>query len=211
MLNLTIAMLRLLLILSFLFQDAPLAVTRPLPGETLRGLVEIQGRMDVPNFVSAEIAFTFDADASNPAANWFLIQTFPQPILDSELAAWDTTALTDGDYALRLRVNLPDGAVQDVLVTGLKVRNEVAIPTDTPIPTPTIMPDFNFQPLNETPEARMEPTATLVISRPTSTPLPPNPASLSTASILRMFWISALAAVVVFAFFALVLRIRRNN
>ena len=171
-------------------------------------MIEIQGSMDIPNFESGELAFTFDAGASDPAANWFLIQTFPQPILNSSLAAWDTTTLTDGDYTLRLRVTLQDDSIQEVFVTGLKVRNDIAIPTDTAAPN---LADFNFQFSGGTPDIRLQPTATLVSVRPTSTPLPPNPATVNTTSIVKIFWQSALVAVVVFAFFALVLRLRKNN
>jgi len=208
MLNLPIAMFGLFLFFSAFFQNSPLAINSPQPGEVVQGVVEIQGTMDLPNFGSAELAFTFDASASDPAANWFIVQTFPQPILNSSLAAWDTTALTDGDYALRLRVTLQDGSIQETLVAGLKVRNDIAIPTDTAAPT---LADFNFQFSGGTPDIRVQPTATLVSVRPTSTPLPPNPATLNTTSIVRIFWQSALVAVAVFAFFALILRVRKNN
>jgi len=207
MLKLSIVMLKLFLILAFLFQNQPIEISYPKPGASLRGLVEIQGQMDVPGFASAELAFTFDADASDPAASWFPIQTFPQPIQNPILAAWDTTALTDGDYAIRMRVTLQDGTFQDVVVTGLKVRNDEVIPTVTVPPT---LADFNFQPLNETSQAPSAQTATPVMAYPTSTPLPANPASLSNSSIVNIFWKSALAAVLIFAFFAFVLRLRKN-
>lgn len=210
MLNLPIAMLKLFLILALLFQDPAVSITSPQPGETLRGLVEVQGRMDIPNFASAELAFTFDANASDPAASWFPIQTFPQPVTNPILAAWDTTAVTDGDYALRLRIFLQDGTSQDVFVNDLKIRNNEPLPTATPTATEVV---FNFQPLNETPGAPApgEITPTPVITYPTSTPLPANPASLTTSSILTIFWQSALVILVLFAFFSLVLRLRKNT
>ncbi|MEY2817596.1 MAG: hypothetical protein RL275_1059, partial [Chloroflexota bacterium] len=88
MLNLPIAMLKLFLILTLLFQDATASITSPLAGETLRGQVQIQGQMDIPNFASAELSFTFDSSASDTAASWFPIQTFPQPIQNPEIAVW---------------------------------------------------------------------------------------------------------------------------
>lgn len=208
MLNLPIAMLKLFLILTLLFQDSTVAINSPQPGETLRGLVEIQGRMDTPNFASAELAFTFDATASDPAANWFVIQTFPQPVTNPAIAAWDTTALTDGDYTLRLRVFLQDGTFQDALVANLQVRNDEPLPTATPTATEVV---FNFQPLNETPGAPIQQTATPFITYPTSTPLPANPASLTTSSIFTIFWQSAVGILIIFAFFTLILRLRKNN
>jgi hypothetical protein len=58
MLNLPIAMLKFSLILFLLFQGATAAITSPQTGDTLRGQIEILGQMDVPNFASAELAFT---------------------------------------------------------------------------------------------------------------------------------------------------------
>ena len=208
MLNLPIAMLKLFLILTLLFQGATASITSPQAGETLRGQVQIQGQMDIPNFASAELAFTFDSSASDTAASWFPIQTFPQPIQNPELAVWDTTAVTDGDDALRLRIFLQDGTSQDVLINGLKIRNNEPLPTPTFTPTEAI---FEFQPLNETPEGQIEITPTPIILYPTSTPLPSNPASLTTSSIVAIFWQSALLVLVLFSFFSLVLRLRKNT
>ncbi|GAB4496577.1 MAG: hypothetical protein OHK003_02130 [Anaerolineales bacterium] len=208
MLNLPITMLKFFLILTLFFQDSPASITFPQAGETLRGQIQIQGGMDVPNFTSAELAFTFDASASDPAASWFPIQTFPQPMPDATLAVWDTTAVTDGDYALRLRIFLQDGSIQDVLVNDLKIRNNEPLPTATVTSTETV---FNFQPLNETPGAPNQLTPTSVITYSTSTSLPANPASLTANSILTIFWQSALLVLVLFAFFSLILRLRKNN
>lgn len=201
-------MLKVFLTLLLLFQDTPVALTAPQNGETLRGQVQIQGRMDTPNFASAELAFTFASNASDSGGNWFIIQTIPQPTTDSALTVWDTTSITDGDYTLRLRVFLQDGTFQDALVSDLKIRNDEPLPTATVPPT---LQDFDFQPLNETPGAPAQSTATPAISYPTSTPLPANPASLTTASILTIFWQSALFILVVFLFFSLILRLRKNS
>ena len=73
--------------------------------------------------------------ASNPADSWFTIQTFPQPVTNPTLAVWDTTTVTDGDYVLHLRVFLQDGSTQDVVVSDLKIRNDVPIATVTPTAT----------------------------------------------------------------------------
>ena len=70
---------------------------------------------------------------------------------------------------------------------------------------------FEFQPLNETPEGQIEITPTPIILYPTSTPLPSNPASLTTSSIVAIFWQSALLVLVLFSFFSLVLRLRKNT
>ena len=200
-------MLKLFLILFLFFQDPTVAITFPQPGETLRGQVEIQGRMDAPNFASAELAFTYEA-ASGSGGTWFSIQTFSQPTAGLAIATWDTTSVTDGDYTLRLRVVLQDDTFQDALVTDLKIRNDEPLPTVPPTQT---LADFNFPHLNETPGAPGEQTPTPVVMYPTSTLLPVNPASLTTSSILSIFWQSALAILILFIFFSLILRLRKNS
>ena len=60
MLNLPIAMFNHLLIslVLFLAQTADISIASPKSGDTLRGQVDIVGNMNVPNFASAELAFS---------------------------------------------------------------------------------------------------------------------------------------------------------
>jgi hypothetical protein len=205
MLKLPIAMLKAFLLLTLLFQNPGVTLTSPQPGDVLRGQVEIVGTMDVPNFSSAELAFSFVG--SDSADNWFTIQTFPQPKADSPLAVWDTTSVTDGDYILHLRVFLQDGTSQDAAITDLKIRNDVPLPTQTPtevfeISTPLIAVDD----VTATPPL---PTQTLSFSQPTS--LPVNPASINRDEISSTFTRGALIALVSFLLISLLLRLRKNN
>jgi hypothetical protein len=208
MLNSLIAMFNYFLIslVLLLSQTADISITSPQPDDTLRGQVNIVGNMNVPNFSSAELAFSY---ASIPADRfaWFTIQTFSQPMQDPTLAVWDTTSLTDGDYILHLRVFLQDGSSQDIVVSDLKIRN------DTPLPTAsaTATEAFGFTTIN--PLAVASPTlqpATALPIFPSPTPLPINPASVTTSSIYSIFARGALITLVLFAFFSLILRLRRN-
>lgn len=205
MLDSTVAMLNLFFaFLFFLIQDSPVSISAPQTGDELRGQVEIAGNMTVPNFASAELAFQYSA--SDPTDSWFAIQTFPQPVPGPALAVWDTTSVTDGDYTLRLRVFLQDGTFQDVLVSDLKIRNDVPIPTEV-IPTETTLPQFSAAtPL----PALTKPPVTTVIVYPSSTLLPTNPASVTTSSIYSTFGKGALIVLVLFIFFSLILRLRKN-
>lgn len=183
-----------------LIQTTVVSITSPQAGETLRGQIQILGSMDYPTFASAEIGFQF---ASDQADSWFTIQTFSQPITDSALAVWDTTSVTDGDYKLRLRVYLQDGTFIDAVVTDLKIRNqELPTPTATDVP----LPEFR----NETPTPRIIPPTEIILSFPSSTPLPPNPASITTDSIYKVFGQSALVVLVLFILISLLIRFRRN-
>ena len=210
MLNLPIAMFNHLLfsLVFFLAQTADISITSPKPGDILRGQVDIVGNMNVPNFASAELAFSY---ASNPADSWFTIQTFPQSVTDPTLAVWDTTTVTDGDYVLHLRVLLQDGSTQDVAVSDLKIRNDMSLPTV--IPAATATPDSII--LNPIPISSTEGPATIQPPKalptfPSPTSLPANPASVTSTSIYSNFARGGLITLVLFAFFSLILRLRKN-
>lgn len=201
-------MLKFALALFILFQQAAAAITSPQAGDTLRGKVEISGVVDASNFASAELAFSYAA--SNSPDAWFTIQTFTQPPADPVLAVWDTSLVTDGDYTLRLRVFLLDGTFQDVLVTGLKIRNDTPDPTATPTDAPTSTPTLPFFSQSNPQASADESTPVPAPALPTSTPLPSNPASLTTASILSVFGKGALAILGVSILVSLLFRLRRD-
>lgn len=205
MLNLPIAMLKLPVIFALFFwmQSTTVAITSPQPGDNLRGQVEILGTMDVPNFASAELAFSYDAPS--PAESWFTIQTFPQPVQNPTLAVWDTTTVTDGDYTLRLRVFLTDGSSQDVVVSGLKIRNDEPLTTATP--TSTAQADIQLFETAAPPTLTPRPQPTLQ-TFPSPTPLPPNPASVTSSSIYVNFGRGALIVLVLFIFVGIIFRFR---
>ena len=210
MLNLSIAMFNhfLISLVFFLAQTTNISIASPQAGDTLRGQVDIVGRMDVPNFSSAELAFSY---ASHPADSWFTIQTFSQPVQNPPLATWDTTTLTDGDYVLHLRVFLQDGSTQDVVVSDLKIRNDV--PPATVTPTATATPDsitLNPLPISSTEGTATVQPATPLPTFPSPTSLPVNPASLTSTSIYSNFARGGLITLVIFAFFSLILRLRKN-
>jgi hypothetical protein len=205
MLKSSIAMLKTFLFLTLLFQNPGVTLTSPQPGDVLRGQVEIVGSMDVPNFSSAELSFSFTA--SDSADSWFVIQTFPQPKLDSPIAVWDTTSLTDGDYVLHLRVFLQDGSIQDAVIPDLKIRNEVILPTETPTEVFDISTPFIS--VEDVTAAPALPTQTLSFTQPTS--LPANPASLNRDEITSTFTRGALITFLSFGLIWLVLRLRKNN
>jgi hypothetical protein len=208
MLNLLVRLMKLhlLLFVTLLFiaaQDSsPLAITSPAAEEVLRGEVNITGNIDISNFTFAQLDFAY---ASNPTGTWFNIQAFSAPIVNSTLAVWDTTSITDGSYILRLRVNFEDGTFQEVTVP-------VSVMNDVPLSTATAIP------LTSTPEIAVQiPTAFLLAASPTPTELPrptptslaPNPASLGQGEIYRSLGRGALVIIGLFALAGIVVRLRR--
>jgi len=187
-------------LLLLFFQDAPIGIVSPQPGATLRGQVNIAGNLAVANFSSAELAFAY---ASDPTSTWFIIQNFSFPILDTALATWDTTTLTDGGYILRLRVYLQDGSMQEAFVPDLKLRNDipVSLETSTPQADSVSVPTF---PASTPVPATVAPTFAPL------TPLPVNPASLSEPSIYLNFARGALLALGIFFIMGVFFRIRRT-
>jgi len=209
MLNLYVRLMKLRLFLPFVLfliaaQDAPpIAITFPLSGDVLRGEVTITGTTDIPNFLSAQLDFAY---ASNPTDTWFALQTSSQPIADSALAVWNTTSISDGDYILRLRVNLNDGTFQEVTVS-IKAQNDV--PFSTPTSAPTSTPDSVTIQIPTPFLLAASPTPTDV-PRPTPTPLPNNPASLAQNQILISLGRGALVIIGLFIFSGLILRFRQT-
>jgi hypothetical protein len=197
--------LRLISLLVFILVAAqaspPVAITSPAPDEVLRGPVTITGKVDVPSFVSVQLDFAY---ASNPTNTWFTIQAFSQPLLDSTLATWDTTSITDGDYILRLRVNFEDGTSQEVTVP-VKIGND-AVPTPTLAPTATPQPDAVLIPTPFLLAASPTPTE---IPRPTPTVLPTNPAGLGQNQIYASLGRGALVILGLFALAGIIIRARR--
>lgn len=195
--------------LVFFAQIAEPSIIFPLSGDTLRGQVKIIGNLNVPNFSSAELAFSY----VDSADRWFTIQTFPQPPVDSTIATWDTTSLTDGDYTLHLRVFFQDGTSQDIAVSDLKIRNDVPIPTEilSTITATESLDSITINPLPVSspagPTSQPEPTRS---TYPSPTPLPANPAAVTSSSIYTNFVRGALVVFVLFLFFSLLLRLRKN-
>jgi hypothetical protein len=201
----------LVLVFTFVFlpqsvraQEGTLPViSSPSQGQIVQGLSVITGSVSALGFSSYELSFAY---ADDPTQTWFVLTSGAEPIFEGELGTWDTTTLTDGDYSLRLRTFMLDGTVQEVTVTGLRVRNYTPVPTSTFTPTATAVVQF------APPTAQLVAPApdTATPSLPTPTPLPPNPASLQEASISRALGRGAILALVLFLGFGLLLRLRRE-
>lgn len=198
------------ILLLLLFPQAALAQEGSLPvisspgaGQIVQGIVVVTGTTSTLGFSSYELSFAY---ANDPTQTWFVLDSGAEPIFEGELGTWDTTTLTDGDYSLRLRVFMLDGTGRETIVPGLRVRNYTPVPTSTFTPTATAIVQF------APPTAQLVAPApdTATPSLPTPTPLPPNPASLQQASISSALGRGAALALLLFAGFGLLLRLRRE-
>ena len=157
------------------------AITWPTGGEALQGVVAVEGQTAVDGFQFAEVSFAYRSDPTN---TWFLIQQSGAPVENGLLANWDTSTITDGDYRLRLQVFFKDGQVREVLVDGLRVRNYSPVETSTPVPAgeSAVTPQAT---LIAPPLPSRTPLADFQVAARTITPLPTNPAVLSTERLQR--------------------------
>jgi hypothetical protein len=169
-------------------------IDEPRPGGVLQGVVTITGTSDIAGFVSAEISFTYTDD---PTGTWFLIAINEQPVSNHTLVTWDTTVITDGNYVIRLRVNLTDGSIREFLVSDLRVRNYSPVETPTPLP---VAPEA-------TPLPTIKPTA---MPFPTPTVLPRNPATLAPTDVSASILYGGMAAILTFIFIGIYLWLRRK-
>jgi hypothetical protein len=132
---------------------------------------------------------------------WFLIYDSDEAVSDGELTQWDTSTITDGEYKLRLVVTLQDGSQITTDINNLRVRNYTPIETSTSEPTATRAP-------GDTPAPTITPTPTTTPIPPTATPLPPNPAIISSHDILLSLGKGALVTIGFFAILGLYQLIR---
>ena len=116
-------------------------ITAPAEGDTVSGEVSIEGTADDSSFWKYELHYN---PVPGNVALWTAIEgtPFTTAVVEGELGTWDTTAVDDGTYGLRLRVVRLDGNFDDYKVMGIVVANgapEVE-PTEEPGVEPTDEP-----------------------------------------------------------------------
>ncbi len=136
MLNLSVAMHKIVLILLVVLFSGPFSlsaqqvvVDSPHAGEALQGQVTIMGTTDIEGLEAYDVSFAYQKDQTN---TWFFIARGSDVLRNAPLATWDTTTITDGAYRLRIRTFLADGRILETVVSGLRVRNYSPVETSTP-------------------------------------------------------------------------------
>jgi hypothetical protein len=182
-------------------EESEIVVFSPQPGEAVQGLVQIVGTVDPEGFRSYEIAFAFMDDATQ---TWFQVASGSTPVIQGVLAEWDTTVLTDSNYNLLLRVHFQNGAEEELILDGIRVRNYSTIETSTPAPTGS--------------SSLMQPTQTAIPKLPTETPIQPtpteipeNPAAVNAAQLTQLIKRGAIIGIVLVSAAILYSRTKRPN
>lgn len=175
----------------------PPQILSPQPGQALQGAVSILGAIPNTGFISYEIAFSYSNDTTN---TWFPIQQTAPFTESNTLAQWDTTTISDGEYALRLIASRTNGKQFSLTIPGLRVRNYTPIETDTPVP-PTLTNGSDGEAKGDAtsiPAASPTNTSTPAYTAIPITPLPTNPAQFSVQEATNSLKNGILAAIVFF-------------
>lgn len=128
----------------------------PQPGEAVQGFISITGSIQTESVVAYRLEFSF---IDQTEGEWFLIQEGTTPLVDQTLGGWDTSAITDGEYQIRVIIYAPTDEGASFTVSPIRVRNYTPVETNTPSPEIDAPEDSSFE----------------VTARPTETSPPPNP------------------------------------
>jgi hypothetical protein len=151
-------------------EDGLAIIVSPAPAQTLIGVVTVQGTAASPNFQRYRLEYAVQGSLE---PEWFAIVEIAQQVTNGTLALWDTTAVPDGVYQLRLRVFLRSGAVLQTVVQGLNVINRSATTLPT-LPQPATPLATAFPTLG--------PSPTALIQQPPTLPPRPTVASIAPTS-----------------------------
>jgi uncharacterized protein YgiM (DUF1202 family) len=145
--------------------DVNANISFPPPVYLLRGVMPIRGSANLPDMTHYYVEFralNADGTAQEDTEPWFPAIYGEDPVTDNELGQWDTRLVEDGLYELRLNINLESGSPVFVVVSPLRVEND--IPPFLITPTPVLTATSSLPTLLPTP------TALAPNPRPTSRP-----------------------------------------
>jgi penicillin-binding protein 1C len=119
-----------------------LNIVSPAPNQTVSGLVQIQGQVQIPNFnrYQIEVAQGFNATQGFRLVDGPIQAQPSQP--GSFLGRWDTSAFPPGEYTMRLFAVDAEGRNASVSI-NVFLNNAVATPTTDPFAFPTTDPNAN--------------------------------------------------------------------
>ena len=116
--------------LSNVMAQGDVAILSPSDGEAIQGRVVVTGYIKASNVKEYRLEFGYQ---NANAAGWYLINSASVLEQDAVLGVWDTSAISDGNYNLRLTVIFTDQSTSQFTITDLRVRNYSPIETITPV------------------------------------------------------------------------------
>ncbi len=117
-----------------------LSIIEPREGDTVGGLVTVYGTVNVPNLAGYELQYgeSHDPGAFSPP----VAGPYGGTVINGPLAQWDTSALNEGPHTLRLLARDQSGAEYEARVRLFVLPPAPPVPTDTPTPPFTPVPEF---------------------------------------------------------------------
>ena len=97
-------------------QAGKVMLTSPKAGSEIRGTVDIQGTANIPNFGF----YKYEVAPIN-SDSWSTISAGRVTHIDESLGKWDTTAVTPGDYQLRLVVTDNQGQALPACIIPVRI------------------------------------------------------------------------------------------
>jgi hypothetical protein len=94
-------------------------ITSPQPGDDVSATISIKGTADIPNF-----GFYKYEVAPLGSQNWATIAANRNPVKNEELGKWNTAAVTNGEYFLRLVITDNVGQSLEPCVIAVRVLNQ---------------------------------------------------------------------------------------
>ena len=163
-------------------------IVSPREGQALQGIEVIEGKIRGDGLKDGKISFRY---AGEGAETWFFIADVEPSGEDSSQATfkveWDTNAVTDGNYHLRVLGEYQGGTRIFEVVKNLRIRNQSPVETSTPVPEATNDPAVDAH--TPTPASTLPPTLT---------PLPDNPVELKTGDLFRVLMSSGIVILALF-------------
>ena len=119
------------------------------------GVIDVVGTATHPDLVGYQVSFAYDP---NPTETWFpVLAAAGSQVENGVLGVWDTMAISDGAYMLRLHVFWRDGIHPLEFITrGLVVSNRSA--TSTPKVTPAIPAPVTREPRHLSTSSQSKPS-----------------------------------------------------
>jgi hypothetical protein len=103
-----------------------IAITSPVEGQEVSGIVEVKGSADIPDFGFYKFEMKRPDETS-----WLTLLAGNTPVQDGDLGLWDTRRLSPGEYQLGLVVSNNQGSASEPCVVQVRVTqpaNETANP-----------------------------------------------------------------------------------
>ena len=94
-----------------------LIFTSPEPGQEVSGTVTLVGTVAIDNFGFYKYEVSPQGEET-----WSTISAGREPVQNGDIGLWDTSALTPGDYQLRLEVTDNQGQAYPACVIPVRVR-----------------------------------------------------------------------------------------